>query len=458
MQQEKKKLNMFNIYCMGVGGAIGSGIFVMLGMGIGLTGHSIVLTVGLGCIYMLLAYFYHPIMSSMFVLPGGNYDMTAMLCGPVFTGLNGIFTYVAGFSMAMYAVAIVDYVSMIFPGIIAYRKLVGVLIVILAFAATVKGSKFVANVTSLMTAVLLGSIALFVILGVPKVQPGFFNGDTFFLGGFGGFIQSISVMSWACQGTTMAPISMMEVTKKPRKTIPIGIMFITITVGIVYALIGFVASGVLPVEEVAGKNLTVVASEIFPNWLYMVFVLGGAVFAIGTSLMGAIGILRYPCYRVAEDGWMPSVFVKTTKDGYPYVVNGFFFILCIIPILFDFSLDELVSLAMVPSMLMSMYMNLSLIRLVKKYPEQWKQSVLHMPTPVFNVACVIASACAGVVAVQLLMMLKPMEMVFCVGLLAVCLGYSWMRIKTGAVSREFLKKKRDDIAAAALAATANDHD
>lgn len=458
MQQEKKKLNMFNIYCMGVGGAIGSGIFVMMGMGIGLTGHSIVLTVGLGCIYMLLAYFYHPIMSSMFVLPGGNYDMTAMLCGPVFTGLNGIFTYVAGFSMAMYAVAIVDYVSMIFPGIIAYRKLVGVLIVILAFAATVKGSKFVANVTSLMTAVLLGSIALFVILGVPKVQPGFFNGDTFFLGGFGGFIQSISVMSWACQGTTMAPISMMEVTKKPRKTIPIGIMFITITVGIVYALIGFVASGVLPVEEVAGKNLTVVASEIFPNWLYMVFVLGGAVFAIGTSLMGAIGILRYPCYRVAEDGWMPSVFVKTTKDGYPYVVNGFFFILCIIPILFDFSLDELVSLAMVPSMLMSMYMNLSLIRLVKKYPEQWKQSVLHMPTPVFNVACVIASACAGVVAVQLLMMLKPMEMVFCVGLLAVCLGYSWMRIKTGAVSREFLKKKRDDIAAAALAATANDHD
>lgn len=456
MQQEKKKLNMFNIYCLGVGGAIGSGIFVMMGMGIGLTGRSIVLTVGLGCLYMLMAYFYHPIMSSMFVLPGGNYDMTAMLCGPVFTGLNGIFTYVAGFAMAMYAVAIVDYISMIFPAVLAYRKLIGVLIVVLAFAATIKGSKFVANVTSIMTAVLLGSIALFVIMGTPKVQPGFFNGDTFFLGGFGGFIQSISVMSWACQGTTMAPISMMEVTKKPRRTIPIAILLITITVGAVYSLIGFVASGVLPVEEVAGKNLTLVASEIFPDWLYVIFVLGGAVFAIGTSLMGAIGMLRYPCYRVAEDGWMPAVFKKTTKDGYPYVVNGLFFILCIIPILFDFSLDALVSLAMVPSMLMSLYMNLSLLRLVKKYPEQWKQSVLHMPAPVFNVACVIASGCAAVVAFQLLMMLKPLEMVFCVGLLLLCLGYSWLRIKTGAVKKEDLQRKRDEIAAAALAATAND--
>lgn len=458
MQQEKKKLNMFNIYCLGVGGAIGSGIFVMMGMGIGLTGHSIVLTVGLGCIYMLMAYFYHPIMSSMFVLPGGNYDMTAMLCGPVFTGLNGVFTYVAGFSLAMYAVAIIDYVSMIFPGIMAYRKLIGVLIVVLAFASTVKGSKFVANVTSVMTAVLLGSIALFVIMGVPKVQPGFFQGDTFFLGGFGGFIQSISVMSWACQGTTMAPIAMMEVTKKPRRTIPIGILFITITVGVVYALIGFVASGVLPVQDVAGKNLTVVAQEIFPHWLYVVFVLGGAVFAIATSLMGAIGILRYPCYRVAEDGWMPAVFKKTTKEGYPYVVNGFFFILCIIPILFDFSLDELVSLAMVPSMLMSMYMNLSLIRLVKKYPEQWKQSVLHMPMPVFAVACVIASICAGVVALQLILMLESKEKIFCIGLLLVCMGYSWLRIKTGAVSKEDLQRKREDIACAALAATAKDHE
>ncbi len=115
----------------------------------------------------------------------------------------------------------------------------------------------------------------------------------------------------------MAPVSMMEVTKKPRRTIPIAIMWITLTVAGVYALMGFVASSVLPIEEVAGQSLALVAQRIFPHWLYMVFILGGAVFAIATSMVSSIAMLRYPCVRVAEDGWMPAVFKKTTKGGYP---------------------------------------------------------------------------------------------------------------------------------------------
>ena len=75
MQAEKKKLGLFNIFSLGVGGAIGSGIFVMMGFGIAYTGRSIVLAVSVGCLYMLLAYLFHPIMSSMFVLPGGDYDI-----------------------------------------------------------------------------------------------------------------------------------------------------------------------------------------------------------------------------------------------------------------------------------------------------------------------------------------------------------------------------------------------
>ena len=42
MQAEKKKLGLFNIFSLGVGGAIGSGIFVMMGFGIAYTGRSIV--------------------------------------------------------------------------------------------------------------------------------------------------------------------------------------------------------------------------------------------------------------------------------------------------------------------------------------------------------------------------------------------------------------------------------
>ena len=42
MQAEKKKLGLFNIFSLGVGGAIGSGIFVRMGFGIAYTGANVV--------------------------------------------------------------------------------------------------------------------------------------------------------------------------------------------------------------------------------------------------------------------------------------------------------------------------------------------------------------------------------------------------------------------------------
>lgn len=453
MKKEEKKLGMFDIYSLGVGGAIGSGIFVMMGIGIGYTGHSIFLAVTIGCLYMLMAYLYHPIMSSMFILPGGDYDMKSMLFGPTLTGAGAIMIYIQGMALSAYAIAAVDYAAMAIPALQPYYKLVAAVVMTLAFAATIKGSKFMSVITGVMTVVLLVAIAIFIGFGLPQVKPGFFDGDTFFLGGAGGFIQAIAIMGFACQGTTMAPVSMMSVTKKPRRTIPIGIIFITITVGIVYGLMGIVASGVLPVEEVAGQNLAKVAQEIFPGWLYFIFIIGGAVFAILTSLVSSIAMLRHPCWQVAKDGWLPGVFLKTTKGGYPYVIQGLFYIMSILPILLDFSLEALVSLIMIPVMLMNAYLNISLIRIVKKYPEQWKASIFHMPQILLDVLCVIGMLCALVVAASLFMMLKPAEMGICAVILLVCVGIAAIRIKTGAVSKEALLQKREEIAERAVTLT-----
>ena len=90
-------------------------------------------------------------------------------------------------------------------------------------------------------------------------------------------------------------------------------------------------------------------------------------------------MLRYPLLAVAEDGWLPSVFKKTDKNGYPYVVMALFFVFSVVPLFTGLSVDALISLVMIFSMIMNAYMNISLIRLVKQYPEQWKNSTLHMP-------------------------------------------------------------------------------
>ncbi|MCI8654246.1 MAG: APC family permease [Angelakisella sp.] len=454
-QTEKKKLGMFDIFSLGVGGAIGSGIFVMMGFGIAYTGRSIVLAVSVGCLYMLLAYLFHPVMSSMFVLPGGDYDMKVILTNPLMSGFSAICQVLNGCAMASYGIAFASYFVSVVTGLADYQRIIAALLMVAFFALSIKGTKAMATITSIITVVLLVSIALFVAVGVPKVQPGFWsNGDgMFFPGGFSGFIGAIAMMSFACQGTTMAPVSVMPATKNARRTIPVGILYITITVGLVYALMAYVAAGVLPVEQVMGQNLSMVAQAIFSPALFAVFILGAACCAIMSSLASGMTMLRYPLLAVAEDGWLPAVFKKTTKSGYPYVVMGMFFVLSILPIFTPLSVDALISLVMIPSMLMNAYMNISLIKLVKEYPKQWETSALHMPTGLFNALCVIGTACALAVAFYLFKDLDTMSMILCVVLLAIAVGLAWFRLKTGAVKVSDLAEKKKAIAAAAIAAT-----
>ena len=68
---------------LGVGGAVGSGIFVTLGSAIAKTGRSTLPVVILCVFYMLLAYWYNLAMSGIFVIKGGDYSMKGMLLPPI---------------------------------------------------------------------------------------------------------------------------------------------------------------------------------------------------------------------------------------------------------------------------------------------------------------------------------------------------------------------------------------
>ena len=453
MEEQGKKLNMFNIFCLGLGGAIGSGIFVILGYGIAYTGRSIVIVCVAGCLFMLLAYMYNVVMSAMFVFKGGDYSQKALLFNPLMTGFSATMTLVNGMAMSSYALGIVSYISAVCPPVANYTKLVAVLIMTLFFASSIRGSRFITIIENIMTLVLIAAIALFVIFGIPKLKPGYFSDmdGGFFHNGFGGFISAVAIMGFACQGTTMAPVSMVAVTNKPKRTIPIGILWITLALAVVYGAMSTVAAGVLPYKQVAGANLGATAKAIFPNSIYILFILGGGVCAIATSLLGGIAMLRYPLMKIAEDGWLPPAFKKATKSGYPWVIQLTFYIISVLPIIMGFSLDSIISLVMIPAMIMNVYLNIACITLPKKYPEQWKKCTLHMPITIFNVICILSAACAGVVAFNLFKDLKGMDTIAEIIILAICFGFSLLRLKTGAVKKENLETSKKTIIEQALA-------
>lgn len=119
--------------------------------------------------------------------------MKAMLFGPTLTGVSGLFNIALSFSLSMYALSMVQYAGIIFSGIIPHTKIIAIVILTVFFLSTIKGSKFVAMISNVMTVVLLVAISLFVIMGLPKVQSGYLEAEDFFMNGGAGFIQAISI-------------------------------------------------------------------------------------------------------------------------------------------------------------------------------------------------------------------------------------------------------------------------
>lgn len=392
MEEKGKKLGLWNIIGLGLGGAIGTGVFVLLGYGVAYTGRSISLVVTIGCFFMLLAYWYNLIMPSMFVLKGGDYSMKAMLFNPFMSGVSAWMILVNGLAMSSYAVALAQYLAIAVPALQNHQTLVAFIAITLFFLSTIKGSRFITILENIITLVLVASLALFIIFGIPKVDfaSTFTSADGgFFHGGFTGFVSALAVMGFACQGTTMAPVSMAAVTKNPKRTIPLGIIIITLLLAVIYGAMGIVAGGVLPYAETAGQNISVTARAIFP------------------------------------------------------IVTGR-------------SLDAIVSQVMIPAMLINIYMNLACLTLPKKYPEQWAQRSIKMPLWFYNICCVLGAFCAGVVAYNLFKDLTFNDAVFAVVIVVVLCALSILRLKQGAVKAEDLAAKKEEIVRQAIADTTAD--
>ena len=442
--KEKKKLSVAELTCYGIGNCIGSGIFVSMGTAIGFTGRSITLALVAACIVVLFAYAYKTLMSGMFVLPGGNYSQSALLQPPLLVGVTAISSIFAGLAFAMYGLSVVEYASIIFPQIAPYGKFVAIGIITLFFATTFMGGKFMGKFNLIMVGVLIISLIVYIAAGLPKVDYSTVNpfSENYFSGGAFGFIMAVAMMSFACQGATR-PIEMTPDAKDPKRSLPKAILIASFVVMVVYVLIAVVTAGVLPIEEVADKNLGVVAERIFPHAVYVVFTLGGACFAIATSLYGAIAGIQHPMLATIDDGWLPSVLGKKTKKGYPWVMMLVLYIFAVVPVFVDMGLDDLISLMMIPTMILNLINNCLMFKLLKKYPEAWKKSFFHMPKAAFVVTIVLAIIADLLISVSLFTTLESGDQYLLIGMVAFLFIFSFYRIKAGKIDLKALAQAKE---------------
>ena len=243
----------------------------------------------------------------------------------------------------------------------------------------IQGAAFLQNA---MVVILAAALVAFMAFGVGKVNwNGAFGGNADWMtGGLNGLFMASVTLTYATGGATVI-LNFGAEAKNPTKDIPIIIIVSTLAIAAVYAVMSTVAAGVLPISQVAGKSLLLVAKEIFPAGVYEFFIIGGAMFALTTTLNATLGHVTKPILQACMDGWLPKKFGYIhPKYKTPIVLLTLFYIVGMIPILFNISLSQITALVQILSKFFTAMLALSIVNLPKAVPELWAKARVHCST------------------------------------------------------------------------------
>ncbi|MCR5372579.1 MAG: APC family permease [Solobacterium sp.] len=393
----KKKLNLFDLISLGVGTIIGSGIFSLLGYGIAYTGRSIIVALFLAMFLVVMQSIRYPILTSIFELKGGMYGISSMTNPKVCAGFDAasdLFFKIGTSSVT--CLALVEYMIVLMPGIGAYKKLAAAVLLTVFYIIAAVGDKFAAKVQNLMVILMYLALGLFVVYGLKNYNPDAYAGEPFIMNGFTAFMSATALMSYTCNGFQYV-INMGEAAERPKRDIPLGFFLSAFVAAAIYALIGFAATHAFSYGEIAGQNLGFIAKLMMPNSLYNFFVIGGAMFALGTSLLGGIASGYRPVQAAAKDGWWPEALAHESRFGVP---NVYFllYILSLVPILAGIDLNDLAAMSLIPSGILGAITNFYAMKVPETYAKQWNESTVKMSPTMYRFLLVIASIASLIIA------------------------------------------------------------
>lgn len=432
--QLSRDLGRKELFGMAVGQVVGSGIMVLVGLGISMTGRSVNIAFVLSAVWVVLLSIPWIFISSCVRLRGGEYTQAAVLAGEKFAGVYIVVYLVRNLQMSVYSLSFASYLSEVVPGI--NLKLTAIGVATIFFIINIFPTKSTALIQNIIVVLLCFALAAFVFYGWPQVKPGYFENPGFITNGTRGLLATSAFLTFATFGANSI-FQLSGECKDPKRDIPFVLITATMAVAVLYAVIAMVAAGVKPVEEVAGQNLAIVAKEILPSSVYFIFIVGGALGAIASSLNATIAWVTKPVLQACNDGWFSKKLAYLhPKYKTPLALLAFYYVLTVIPIVLDIPMSEIVNMVLVLMYACMIVTSLATTRLPKLFPEQWEKSPFKVSQGALNALCVVS---AVVLVIQVYFNLESMNRTLWIAnvvILVVAVIYSFLRQKSGKVHME----------------------
>ena len=378
-RQESKLIRNIGFWpLMGIayGQIIGAGIMTQTGIAIGMTGTGVVLAYIISAVCTTFQNFPTAILGATVPVSGGEYRYISRLRGKKW-GFVYLATYVVSkLTIALYALSCASYLVAFLTGI--SEQVIAICVLVAAFAINLLGTKQSAFVTTGITALLLLGMALFLFYGLPKTDIAYvFDPSNLMAHGPGNLLSAIALLSFATGGAQVIGNMGSEIID-PQKNMPKVIIISTVTVGIMYALVAMVASGVLPLEVVSNQNLSLVAADVMPGWAFTYFTLAAGAGATAKTLNVTLSWSPKPILIACDDGMLPRSWGTVSKRGVPYKILIAFFFIGLIPLLAGMDISLISKMGTAISLLSKLMFSYAFLNLPKKYPEAFARSEMKV--------------------------------------------------------------------------------
>jgi APA family basic amino acid/polyamine antiporter len=337
-----RALGIPSLVAFGIGGIIGTGIFVLTGLAAAQhAGPAIVLSfviAGIGCMFAGLCY---SEFAAMVPVAGSAYAYSYATLGEFvawFVGWNLILEYMMACSTvavgwSRYFVKLLDHYGINFiPNALssapfeaaevgyeihrtgAFLNLPAILIVAAATALCYKGIKESAIVNTIIVAIKVSIVIAVICFGakyvnvknwVPYIPP---NTGTFGEFGWSGILQASAIIFFAYIGFDGVSTVAQE-AKDPQRGMPIGMLGSLAICTLLYILMSSVMTGLVPFKQLNDAAPVAVALESHPQlfWLSS-WVIWGALFGLTSVIITMIIPQARIWLTMAHDGLLPKFF------------------------------------------------------------------------------------------------------------------------------------------------------
>lgn len=394
------KLGLKDTISMATGFAIGSGVITMTGIAIGMTGRSVVVSYLLSAVLFMFAVIPSLIVAAVYPVRSASYTYSTNLIHPRLGGFYMFIYFLGRLTIATFSISFAQYLAALID---INQTITAVVILTISYVVNMFGVKAAAKVQNIMFYILVACLGLFIVMGLFEVDfSAFFsnvkfNAEPFFQNGFDGVFSAASLLMFAVGGAGVL-VDFGSLVRNPEKVIPKVVIWVTIGVTVAYALLSIVASGLLPYDDVAYQPLTNSAAAVFGegSFMYVLFICGGALLALTTTLNSSFVWYSNAMRKGCEDGWFPKALAKENKHGVPYRLVTLFYLFGLIPALIQMDITVLSKMAVGLTTFMWMIPAFALVNLPKRMPEAWNKSKFaKLPQWSLWLMCIISFAIYG---------------------------------------------------------------